>query len=298
MKAHRIHWVTTFCLAIAGIRCASTEPMDGDSVTSLCDGSGRLRFGQKDNLGGELAQPYEQYAMAQNGVTTLLIDGRCRYWVNRSNLEGGVAGVLIGEEADDFARSVLMDDWKDFYGKLLGTACADCASSELTNGERRFGYWPALDGLEDIETIAEAVRDFKNDLFERGSPLTGDLRCHLSQLSGAEAGTEDWETQPWQAVPEGLDLSLARPHRAVDAPFDMAALIAETFLVKGALAGTLRSLRASLGERAGVYSSFIPLEHDDGRRFLLFTRDVLPFEDPDGTIDFGSPDDLISTPQS
>jgi hypothetical protein len=169
--------------------------------------------------------------MAQNGVSTLLIDGRCRYWVNRTNLEGGVTGVLTDEEADDFARSVLMDEWKDFYGKLLGTACEDCASSEITNGERRFGYWPALDGLEDIETIAEAVRDYKNELFEKGSPLTGDIRCHLSQLSSAEAGTEHWETQPWQAVPGGLNLSAARPYLAADTPFDMASLIAETFLV-------------------------------------------------------------------
>jgi hypothetical protein len=35
--------------------------------------------------------------------------------------------------------------------------------------------------------------------------------------------------------------------------------------------------------------SYIPLADEDSGRYLLFARDVLPFEDQEGYIDFGLP---------
>jgi hypothetical protein len=109
---------------------AATGPARLPEIQPLCDGSDAIRFSAAlgSSVGGGPVAFYNAFLPGKY----LVIDGKCRYWVNDWSLAGLRSGVLGAEEAEAYADSLHYGQY-EVISEYESAQCPDGGGMTLTD---------------------------------------------------------------------------------------------------------------------------------------------------------------------
>lgn len=254
------------------------------SPPAICNGSSAvvLRAYIEPDLSRELPG---SSVRVENGFPSIVIDGKCKYWLNGGWLEdslardlGWRAGVLSAQVAATLESVIDVDHLSDSndctysagmsdYSIMTIRSLKSSASCRGTAGSKFSADWKVL-------------QDSAVTLWEQAIPL--DQGIHVAAVSASSAAPGGPVPYAW---PTGIDLGslILDPQQA---SLNSTGL---SQLVELPDATQLRQLRDQyLGDvkaEPGAYVNWDGLEVTDGTRVaVVFMRDALPYEDPKGLL--------------
>jgi hypothetical protein len=206
--------------------------------------------------------------LCEPGQRYLYVDGRCRYWV--ADPEQAFC-------ADDPRTGVLDRAEEERLAVALAAGAPATARTaappgpedyHASDGERTVNcsFAGAFVGAAELEPACASLRNLHRDLFERGAPLEAPLKLRFETHDNDSLGI----SVPWPLERDlgGLASSgLSRPVLLEDADE----------------ASALRELK-----NASPYApvSFLVFANGPESTVWMYSRDVLPFEDANGHVDF------------
>jgi hypothetical protein len=260
-------------LVAATLSCGGHTPRG-----HVCDGSGSLRLAMARLSSFDRLQPGSQ-VLFENGSPFLYVDGNCRYWVQSDDgWAGSRSGVLTPSQASQLEADTHYADWirGDWRTPTLADASLDILydTSVKLSCSSLCGSSSAPDFLKDVTArFADIVRPLST-----GGGALQDQRVRISVVQ-LDPGAYDFV--PHAAWP----LAVALQGIAQDQGTAQMQGYGHGLLFQGADAEKLRALRATYV--AGSYRQLgvpgLPID-DGGQVYLLFVRDVLPFEDASGLV--------------
>ena len=234
------------------------EPVD------ICDGSDDLRLAARFEDGGFFGSPATSIPGA-NGAAFLYIDGNCQAWVT------GVRGLamtltLTPEQADDLTVRLAVSAWQDLAGEWTGDVFNQPALT-LWQPSGKITCQRGCEGgdvPEPLSPVGDALLDEIDRLAADAELLEGPMR--VMAIPGNQGPRFDWSYEPPIA-------SFADPG-GPDTGVEPGVVVSPEATV---------ALRAAwmLADADGLDG--LPTQDTIGSQltYLLFTRDILPFEKDD-----------------
>lgn len=254
-----------------------------DDVT-LCDGSDDIRLAYRTSGGGNVAPGRK--LMSDNGYSFLYLDGQCRYWAFPRGDDGTsdsvwsevVTGVLSAEQEEQLKEEISVVDWQRWDQETFREdSLSDGATALFWTPDAVFScYGDCQNGARN--DIRSNVRSWIEKLAEQGEPVDGEVR--VLAVTMPESVVNQDRPHPVQPAPAGLDLGA----HAFDEGEHYC--VGDGVLVSGEAAEALRRYRREYthGEHGDFWYSYLPIEADDGKQYMVYMRDVMPIEDSDGIV--------------
>lgn len=247
-------------------------------ASALCDGSEALRL-RAQVLGSGQVLPGSA-VLSENGFDFLAVDGRCHFWVQQRSFGPVHEGFLDVAQADELLAALRTDSWASMAGTYRSSLCdgpghryrfdgAEIDIIPVCNGQRTDGP---------VEWIRPAVRSAIDRLFAIGTQVRGPVRFTLLRNDELEfpSSSEAFRAAPqWPLRRRAEDVALGTSDvRGSTGPFQRA---------DPPEAACLQAIATQYRQRAigDAIAGFAPIV-SEGRRFRLFVRDSVPFEDADG----------------
>jgi hypothetical protein len=226
--------------------------------------------------------------------------GDCEYWVFAADdPEVSVTatyetrhGTLTAEEEQELHDAVQYDEWPTMEGLHGDTRIADASPIWLTDLSNHVGcistcnlasYRIASNKTAAslaIATLFDNAGQWVSRLYREAAALGGPVRALVTSAS-AIFPDYSYQIVPWPLATPLSSLGWDELDSIPLAPYG--------HVVEGEDANTLRQLRRN--QHALMYhpdwlGSFVPVSENGGPLFMLYLRDVIPFEDEDGHATF------------
>jgi hypothetical protein len=257
---------------------SGSDKQDADSNTGalvqpLCDGSDDVRL-QYTHEGGFVGRYYS--FLRPLGFEYLVIDGRCRFWVNQDVWYGARTGTLTEDRAVALESELHWADLSELAGNWENRGCMDGSTWHLSDGESEVSCYCGCtdEGVPSVvPDVGNASSDALLEFWDAGAGFDGVMRIAAEDLTEAVQvdGLElDWQVWPlsW-SITDALFASVSSLHdpaagMPVNEPADRE---------------TLRNLRDSYVETHGTIpdadDGYLPVTADS-RYYALLMRDVVP----------------------
>ena len=211
------------------------------------------------------------------GYEFLAVDAQCRYWAKVSSYGDTRTGMLTPGQVDKLSAGYRLSDWGEYVGEYYFPMCDnwDTWRYEFNGGVVTIinhGMCGDYSTVEPVMWLFHApLRAY--ELHSSGTPLDGPVRYKLVNAFGVSDGEEDqfrnaplWPLSTSAALLAGNMNSKSR----VAEDSDAAALrvIADSYR-KGEIGESCRK--------------FAPVVDENGVYYKLFMRDMVPFEDENGS---------------
>lgn len=267
----------------------------------LCDGDPGITFAGR-MLPTGLTAPGGG-VMTENGFRFLLVEGTCRYWVQRGKLERVVTGSLTKPNLEMLRNALDLDNWQALAGDypigfpgapdiayILGRGGLQtpCGSGGATGGRGGCVHvgGSSATGSADLRSLHMGFAEALEHLYTAGEAVQGDIRYLLVRGKGI------LPDQVYSA-PSGWPLGDPEDFAIDEAEINQTGYMPGTGrLATGEAATQLRQVwqRFIDFEVSGRFegqppsgSEAIPIEVM-GVRYQLFVRDAVPLEEASGLI--------------
>jgi hypothetical protein len=195
--------LATLLLSACGSESAN-DTQDADSASGtvtqpLWDGSDAVRL-QLTNGGGFVGRYYS--FLQPLGFDYLVIDGKCRFWVNQDVWAGARAGTLTEDRVAALESELHWADLTDLAGNWENRGCMDGSTWQLSDGDSELTCYCGCtddDVPSAVHDIGNASSDALLELWDAGAGFDAPMRIAAEdltetvQLDGLE---EDWQTWP------------------------------------------------------------------------------------------------------
>lgn len=271
----------------------------GTDWRRICDGSDQLRMVVR----GEVDSCELTCLLTDLGARYLYVRGDCTYWANIWTADvpwsDTKTGVLTLEQEEALSRQLHYDRWPELAGVYLtGQDLGFPGGRVYSDGEATiacaYGCQEDILGPEVLVELSRPVNDLIRELWDAGESLpdTAPMRVDVFGSTGVVPPLDDPEAcaavWPFDIDPDAWarweDDTLTTQSILVDDP-DLAAQLREVRRL-------YRDGPVPLADcdplRVGLELTFYE-EQDPSTGYLLWTRDALPMEEPDGGVSVPPP---------
>lgn len=280
-----LHAVVVLCFVVCsgcarGDRERSTpEP---SAVTLSCQGGSAIVSAITSFPRGTIFEG--EHVLYDNGIYFLYVDASCRYWTHWQAARGEVrTGTLSQDALAQLGAELAFGRWPEWAGHWVPEAVTfDGAIVTLyPNFEREaavscVGFCEGPPIPPELAAAYRQVGSFIRSLWDSGSPLDGDMRMTAVRLG--DEGRFATPVFQWPAT------SFSLSDVAVSPTDDPPLQYGQGRLVTGNDASLIRVLRAEYLVRAAHIYPSIEVIDEDGARYSVYARDVLPFENEFGLV--------------
>ena len=242
----------------------------------LCNGTSELRLVM--HYKGSFYPNLTSAVLWENGGSTLLLDGNCNVYLQKSIWYPIHTRILSATEEQQLIEELQISKWPKLVGIYVN--CWDCMHVEAWAD----GYLISVIGGAAVTTepsidIHMLGYNYRFGHYDEGEPVTGAVRYTLFlEPNGMKDSAYYRGAKPWP---------FGDPQPFVSTLGDQ-----KVFVAEGTEAEILRDLwnKALSGEISRYVGSnsevpaFIPFVQPDGTQYGLFVRDTTPFEDENGRL--------------
>ena len=260
---------------VMGVETTGPEPM-ATNPSILCDGTSATRLVIRHHGGGGLDEPRPGMAMdEQIGSSLLTIDGQCHY-VAYADINDVRIGTIAMADVAQLERDLSVDKWRDSPRVWDGLGC-DESEIDYRFDDVVISQSDGCRGNEstvssfDTSAIIRRTQTWIERLVAQSAPDTQAVRAIVYIPEGEELSEAGGAPKAWPLATQPSTVALTSS--AANRSFGMVISIADS--------AALRRLMVGAGEVGA------PVIATDGKTYLLLTRDVVPGEAPDGTLDLG-----------